>query len=481
MAEPAAIILAAGLGTRMRSRRAKVLHELMGKPLVRHVVAAMRGAGIQRVVVVVGHSAEEVKRALEEDDVEFAHQAEQLGTGHAVMQARSLLEGHRGPVVVTAGDVPLLRGRTVAHLLAHHGRTGAAMTVLSAEVDDATGYGRIVRDETGEDVLGIVEHADATAAQRDICEINSGTYCFRGDLLFGALEHTRTDNAQGEYYLTDVLDVLLRQGHPVRADVMADAAEAQGINDRVQLAEAQSTLRRRIVREWQLAGVTVSDPDTVYIDAEASLAQDVTVLPFTFIKGRTTVAAGARIGPHAEVDDSSIGEDAVVDRSIVRGSRLGRDAIVGPFAYLRPGSVLEGDARAGAFVELKEARIGTGSRVPHLSYVGDADIGADVNIGAGTITANYDGVDKHETIVEDGAFVGTNTSLVAPIRIGKGAFTAAGSVITKDVQGDALAIGRARQVEREGWAKDRRAKQAAAAADEQAKDDELKTTDDETK
>lgn len=471
MSEPAAVVLAAGLGTRMRSRRAKVLHELMGKPLVSHVVTAIRAAGIRRVVVVVGHSAEEVRAALAEDEVEFALQEEQLGTGHAVMQARSLLRDHKGPLLVTAGDVPLLRGETLARLLRYHGDEGAAATVLSARLDDPTGYGRIVRDEAGRAVLGIVEHADATEDQRAITEINSGTYCFRGDGFFDALDGIRSDNAQGEYYLTDVLDVLTGRGDAVRALVMDDPQEAFGVNDRVQLAAAEAVVRRRIVEGWQRAGVTIMDPDTVYIDAEATLEPDSTILPFTFIRGRSVVETGARIGPDAEVENSRIGVGASVTRSVVRDSRIGADCVVGPYAYLRPGTVMERESRAGAFVELKEARIGAGSRVPHLSYVGDADIGEDVNIGAGTITCNYDGFDKHETVVEDGAFVGSNSSLVAPVRIGKGAFTGAGSVITRDVAPDALAVGRAQQMERKGWAAARRKKAADAAKDGVASED----------
>lgn len=472
MYEPAAIILAAGLGTRMRSRRAKVLHELMGKPLVRHVVSTVRAAGVGRIVVVVGHSAEQVRAALAEDDVQFVDQKEQLGTGHAVVQARPLLADHAGPILVAAGDVPLLRGETVADLLTFHRGEGAAATVLSAVVDDPAGYGRIVRDADGQQLLGIVEHADATEAQRIVREVNTGTYCFAGGKLFEALDRTSPDNAQGEYYLTDVIDVFVGERLPVRARVMDDPQEALGINDRVQLAEAESVLRRRIVRGWQQAGVTITDPDTVYIDAEATLAQDATVLPFTFIRGRSTVATGARIGPHAEVDDSVVEANATVERSVVRSSHVGPDCSVGPFAYLRPGTVLERDARAGAYVELKEARIGAGSRVPHLAYVGDADVGADVNVGAGTITCNYDGANKHVTTIEDGAFIGSNTSLVAPITIGKGAFTGAGSVITRDVQPDALAVARAQQIERAGWAAARRAQQAKQRTEQQGKADE---------
>lgn len=455
MSRPAAVILAAGLGTRMRSKRAKVLHKLMGKPLVRHVVDTVRDAGVQKIVVVIGYDADAVRATVGDDDVQFVVQDEQLGTGHAVMQARSVLSDHDGPILVTAGDVPLLRSETLARLLAYHGEQQAVATVLSAVLADATGYGRVLRSE-GEEVVGIVEHGDATDEQRHINEINSGTYCFSGPRLFSALDQISPDNVQGEYYLTDVLDVFTGEGLPVRALQMKDSAEAMGINNRVQLAEAESIMRRRIVEQWQLAGVTISDPDTVYIDAAARLDADATVLPFTFIRGSTHVAEDATVGPHADVTDSEIGPGAVIERSVVRESRVGSGCTVGPFAYLRPGTILQTSARAGVFVELKEATIGEGSSVAHLSYVGDAKVGEDVNVGAGVITCNYDGFDKYETVVEDGAFIGSNTSLVAPVRIGKGAFTAAGSVITRDVEADALAVERTEQVERPGWAARRR-------------------------
>jgi len=461
MTTPAALVLAAGQGTRMKSKRPKVLHEVAGRPMVRHVVEALRGAGIQRIVVVVGHGADGVRAALGDMNVEFAVQEEQLGTGHAVMQAEPLLAGHGGPVVVTCGDVPLLRPETVAQLVETHVARGAAATVLSAMVDDPTGYGRVVRAqapaaaEPGR-LIRIVEHADASPEERAIREVNSGTYCFDGGRLFEALRAVRPDNAQGEYYLPDAVHVLALGGGFVQAVIAPDADEILGVNTRVELARAEAVYRRRIVEHWMLQGVTIVDPDTVYIDADVSLAPDVTVLPFTFIRGNTRIEEDCRIGPHADIADSVVERGAAVERAVVKGSRIGPGCAVGPYAYLRPGTVMEERARVGSFVEVKKSRIGPESKVPHLSYVGDAVLGRDVNLGAGTITCNWDGFNKYETVIEDGARIGSNTNLIAPVRIGKGAFTGAGSSIAKDVPADALAIERAEQRNIEGWAVRRR-------------------------
>lgn len=476
MSEPAAVILAAGQGTRMKSKRPKVLHEIAGRPMLRLVLESIRSAGVRRVIVVIGHGADDVKATVGDMNVEFALQAEQLGTGHAVMQAEPLLADHTGPVVVTCGDVPLLRSDTIGMMLAQHQRHGAAATVLSAFVDDPTGYGRIVRDSNGgvDKLLRIVEHADASPEERAIREINSGTYCFDGRLLFDALRSVAPDNVQQEYYLPDVVHVLANSGRPVQAVATDDADQVLGINNRVELSRAESILRRRIVEQWMLAGVTIVDPDTVYIDVDAHLEPDATILPFTFIYGASRIGEDCRIGPHAEVTDSVIQRGASIERSIVRSSRIGSGCSVGPFAYLRPGTVLERGARVGAFVEIKQSRIGADSKVPHLSYVGDADVGRDVNIGAGTITCNYDGFTKHETIIEDGVHIGSNTNLIAPVRIGAGAFTGAGSSIARDVPADALALERAPERLIEGWAAKRRQKAAAqheASANEAESDD----------
>lgn len=452
MSKPAAIVLAAGQGTRMKSNHPKVLHPVMGRPMVQLVIDTLRVAGVGRVVVVIGRHAERVRAALQHADVEFVVQEEQLGTGHAAMQAESLLAHHEGPVIVACGDAPLLRPDTVTDLLAHHADADATATVLSAVVPDATGYGRIVRDETTDELLTLVEHADATAAQRDIREINSGTYCFHGPSLFAALRRIRPDNVQGEYYLPDAVLVLADEGHTVAAMAVADADEVLGINDRVDLARAEAVLRRRIVHDWMVAGVTVSQPETVYIEPTVQIEADATILPHTRLCGHTVVHADAFVGPDAEVEDSHIAPGATVERSVVRESRIGENCVVGPFTHLRPGTVLESDVRAGAFVELKEAKLAPGAKVGHLAYVGDATLGNNVNIGAGVITCNYDGFEKHETIVGDDAFIGSNANLVAPVEIGSGAFVGAGSTITRDVADDALAVERAEQAERVGWA-----------------------------
>jgi len=465
MSTPAAIVLAAGQGTRMKSKRPKVLHEIAGRPMVRLVLDAVRAAGAERVIVVVGHGAEDVRAAIGDAGVEFVVQAEQLGTGHAVMQAEPLLADHAGPVVITCGDTPLLRPETIADLLDTHRRNGAAASVLSAVVDDPAGYGRIVRGDGPGRLLRIVEHADATETELAIREVNSGTYCFDGRRLFAALRVIAPDNAQGEYYLPDAVHVLARDGGRVQAVTAADADEILGVNTRVELARAEGIFRRRIAERWMLEGVTIVDPDTVYIDADVSLARDVTVLPFTFIRGNTRIDEDCRIGPHADIADSVIEKGASVERSVVRGSRIGPDCAVGPYAYLRPGTVLEERARAGTFVEIKKSRIGSDSKVPHLSYVGDARIGHDVNIGAGTITCNWDGFNKYETVIEDGARIGSNTNLIAPVRVGAGAFTGAGSSISHDVPPDALALERAQARIIEGWAARRRQQAAAERAE----------------
>jgi len=458
MSGAVAVILAAGQGTRMRSKRAKVLHPLCGRPMLHTVVETVRRAGAGRIIVVVGHQAEEVKAACAGLDVEFVLQPEQLGTGHAVAQTEPLLAHHNGPVLVTYGDTPLFRPQTIAELLERHQQSGAAATVLSAVVEDPTGYGRIVRDSATGRFLRIVEQKDASEAEAAIREINSGTYCFDAPSLFAALREVRPLNAQGEYYLTDVLSVLTRTGKPVQVVVARDAREVLGVNNRLELAQAEAVLRRRIVEEWMLAGVTVVDPDTVYIDPEAVLKEDAVILPFTFIRGRSVIGEDACIGPHAEIEDSEIGAGAVVERAVVRGSRVGPGCTVGPFAYLRPGTVLEAGAKVGTFVEIKKSVVGPGSKVPHLTYLGDATVGRDVNIGAGTITCNYDGFGKHPTFIEDGAFIGSNTNLVAPVRIGAGAYTGAGSTITRDVPPGALALERADQRVFEGWAARKRQK-----------------------
>lgn len=450
----AAVILAAGKGTRMKSRLPKVLHPVGGQPMVNHVMAACRTAGAQPVVLVIGHGAEQVQATLGPEQV-YVEQKEQLGTGHAVMQAETVLRDFEGDILVVCGDTPLLRGETLAALAQYHRQQEAVATVLTMTLANPTGYGRIIRDEQGQ-VAAIVEEKDATPEQKDIREVNSGTYCFQAQALFAALQQITPNNAQGEYYLTDVLAIFRQQGQKVAAWQLSDDTEVMGINDRVALAEANRLFRERINRQQMLAGVTILDPATTYIEAEVKIGADTVIYPNTHLTGKTTIGAGCQIGPDTKIMDSQIGDGVEIQFSVVLQAEIGNDCTIGPFAYLRPGTRLAAGVKVGDFVEIKNAVIGQGSKVPHLSYIGDAEIGSGVNIGAGTITCNYDGYKKSKTIIGDGAFIGSNSNLVAPVTIGAGSLVAAGSTIVKDVPADALGVARAPQKNREGWAKARR-------------------------
>ncbi len=461
----AVVVLAAGAGTRMRSSLPKVMHPLAGRPLLWHALGAARGLAPTHLVAVVGHGRETVSAYLAEQlpDVATAVQDEQLGTGHAVACALDVLGPLSGTVVVTYGDVPLLRTETLAALVAAHESAGNAVTVLTARVDDPTGYGRILRDADG-GVAGIVEQRDADETQRAITEINSGVYAFDGAVLADALTRVTAANAQGERYLTDVVGIARADGRPVGGLVAEDAAETEGVNDRVQLSAMARTLNDRLVRAAQLAGVTVLDPATTWLHADVVIEADATLARNTSLEAGTTVAAGATIGPDTTLVDCRVGAGATVLRSHAHGAVIGDNATVGPFTFLRPGAVLEDGAKVGAYVEVKKAVIGPGAKVPHLSYVGDATLGAGVNFGAGAITANYDGVGKYDTVIGDGAFVGTNTTLVAPVTIAPGGFTAAGSTITDDVASGDLAVARGRQATVAGWVARRLPGSAMAAA-----------------
>ena len=449
-----AIVLAAGEGTRMRSTLPKVAHEVLGVPLVRWVVDAVLGAGIERIVTVVGHGGDAVAALV--PDTETVVQQTRLGTGDAVCAAADALGGFDGPVVVVAGDVPLVRSETLAGLLGSWRSAEAACTVLTALIPDPTGYGRIVRDEAGV-VTGIVEQKDLDAGQQAISECNVGIYCFDARSLFDALVHITPANAQGEYYLTDVVALLHAQGRRVTAVTLDDIDESHGVNTRVQLAAVARILQRRVNEQHMLAGVTMTDPDLVWIGPGVTIGRDTVIEPMTTLSGDTHVGEGAHVGPGSRVSDSTIGAGALVEQSIVRGARIGERATVGPNAFVRPGTVLEPGSRVGSFVEVKNSTIGEGSKVPHLSYMGDATIGSGVNVGAGSITCNYDGRKKHRTIIGDGAFIGSDTMLVAPVEIGEGAATGAGSAITKDVPAGALGIERTTQRNVEGWADRRKA------------------------
>ncbi|GAA2597614.1 MULTISPECIES: bifunctional UDP-N-acetylglucosamine diphosphorylase/glucosamine-1-phosphate N-acetyltransferase GlmU [Streptomyces] len=467
----AVVVLAAGEGTRMKSATPKVLHELCGRSLVGHVLAAAGELHPENLVVVVGHAREKVTAHLGEiaPAVRTAVQAEQNGTGHAVRMGLEALGGSvDGTVVVVCGDTPLLTGATLDALAATHSADGNAVTVLTAEVPDATGYGRIVRDEATGAVTAIVEHKDATDAQRSIREINSGVFAFDGQLLADALKKVRTDNSQGEEYLTDVLGILREAGHRVGASVAGDHREIAGINNRVQLSEARRILNDRLLNQAMLAGVTVVDPATTWIDVTVTFEQDAVVHPGTQLHGATHLGEGAEVGPNSRLTDTRVGAGARVDNTVAVSAEVGADASVGPYAYLRPGTRLGAKGKIGTYVETKNATIGEGTKVPHLSYVGDATIGEQSNIGAASVFVNYDGREKHHTNIGSHCRTGSDNMFVAPVTVGDGAYTAAGSVITKDVPPGSLAVARGQQRNIEGWVARKRPGSAAAKAAEAA-------------
>ncbi|MGW4703237.1 bifunctional UDP-N-acetylglucosamine diphosphorylase/glucosamine-1-phosphate N-acetyltransferase GlmU [Streptomyces sp. NPDC004285] len=470
----AVVVLAAGEGTRMKSKTPKVLHEIAGRSLVGHVVSAARELEPEHLVVVVGHAREQVKGHLAEHyaGTRTAVQEQQNGTGHAVRIAlEELGEAPEGTVVVVCGDTPLLSGETLRALAGTHAADGNAVTVLTAEVPDSTGYGRIVRDADGA-VTEIVEHKDASAAQLAIREINSGVFAFDGKLLAEALTQVRTDNSQGEEYLTDVLSILREAGHRVGASLAGDHREILGINNRVQLAEARGLLNRRLLERAMMAGVTVVDPASVFVDVTVTFEADAVILPGTQLHGATHIGEDAVVGPNTRLTDVTVGKGARVDNTVAVSAVVGESASVGPFAYLRPGTNLGRKSKAGTYVEMKNATIGEGTKVPHLSYVGDATIGEYTNIGAASVFVNYDGEAKHHTTIGSHCRTGSDNMFVAPITIGDGAYTAAGSVITKDVPAGSLAVARGQQRNIEGWVARKRpgsaAAQAASAASEES-------------
>ncbi|MFD4632046.1 bifunctional UDP-N-acetylglucosamine diphosphorylase/glucosamine-1-phosphate N-acetyltransferase GlmU [Streptomyces sp. NPDC058284] len=467
----AVVVLAAGEGTRMKSDLPKVLHEICGRSLIGHVLHAASALSPEQLVTVVGFQSDQVREHLGAiaPQVRTAYQAEQNGTGHAVRIGLEELGGTvEGTVIVVCGDTPLLTGATLQELAAVHEGDGNAVTVLTAEVPDATGYGRIVRDGADGSVTAIVEHKDATEAQRAIREINSGVFAFDGRLLAEALGKVRTDNSQGEEYLTDVLGILREAGHRVGAAVAGDHREIAGINNRVQLAEARRTLNDRLLTEAMLAGVTVVDPASTWVDATVTFERDAIVQPGTQLQGATQVGKGAEVGPNTRLKDTRVGPGARVDNTVADGAEIGERAVVGPYTYLRPGTRLGVKSKAGAYVEMKNATIGEGSKVPHLSYVGDATIGEHSNIGAASVFVNYDGEAKHHTTVGSHCRTGSDNMFVAPVTVGDGAYTAAGSVITKDVPAGSLAVARGQQRNIEGWVARKRPGSAAAKAAEAA-------------
>ena len=467
----AVVVLAAGEGTRMKSTLPKVLHELAGRTLVAHTLAAAAPLGADTTLVVVGAGREAVADHLAEvaPDAVPVVQAEQRGTGHAARVALEAAPVMDGTVLVLPGDTPLLRTETLRRLVEEHQSSGAVATVLTALVPDPTGYGRVLRRPDGA-VAAIVEHRDATEQQRAVDEINTSVYAFEIGPLQDALTRLSTANSQGEEYLTDVVGLFVAAGLTVGA-LVTDAAETAGVNDRVQLAAAHRSYNERLLVDWMRAGVTVIDPATTWVDAGVELAPDVVLRPGVQLHGRTAIARGAEVGPDCTLVDTIVGAGARVVRAHCLGAEIGPDAEVGPFAYLRPGAVLGPGSKVGTYVEVKGSRIGPGAKVPHLSYVGDATVGAGTNIGAGNIVANYDGVAKHHTVIGEHVRTGSDTVLVAPVTIGDGAYTASGSVITEDVPPGALGIGRARQTNKDGWVAKRRAGTPSAEAAERARQD----------
>lgn len=453
-----AIILAAGKGTRMKSRLPKVLHQVGGKFMVEHVTGAMRKNGVQKIVTVIGHEADMVSKALGDKGIVYAVQEPQLGTGHAVMTALTYIEEQEGTVLVACGDTPLLRSETFQELMDYHHHTKAVCTILTAKLPDPTGYGRIIRgNNLG--VTKIVEQKDASAKELQFNEINTGTYCFDLKRLREAAHLLTTNNAQGEYYLTDTIAYFVSQGLKVNGYIAKDYQETLGVNSRSQLAEAEKILRMRKAQILMDEGVTIVDPATTFIDEDVQIGMDTVIEPFTFLRGKTTIGSDCVIGPNCDIQDSLIKDGVRINRAVMIEAEVGENSIIGPFAYLRPGSKLHSNVKVGDFVEIKKSVIGEGSKVPHLSYVGDAEVGKKVNIGCGTITCNYDGKNKHRTVIKDGAFIGSNTNLVAPVQVGSGAMTGAGSTITKNVPDDDLALARGKQINLAGWAAKKRQEQ----------------------
>lgn len=468
----AVVIMAAGAGTRMRSATAKVLHPLAGRSMIAWAVEAAAAVEPERLIVVVGHQREQVQAHVAEiaPQALFATQAEPRGTGDAVRSALSAVPDLSGEILVTSGDVPLLQGETLRRLLAAHREQGNAITVLTARVPDPTGYGRVVRTEGS--VSRIVEQADANLDELAVDEINAGVYVFDAELLAAQIARLGTENAQGEFYLTDVVSAAVAEGRAVGAELLTDHLQIEGVNDRVQLAERSAELNRRILRSWMLRGVTVLDPATTWVEAGVDLAPDVTLARNTSLAGATSVAGGAVIGPDTTLVDAEVGENATVLRSHAELVVIEAGATIGPFSYLRPGTEVGPGAKVGAFVETKKAVIGAGAKVPHLTYCGDAVIGEGSNIGAGTIFANYDGVGKFTTTVGAHSFVGSDSVLVAPVSIGDGAYVAAGSALTEDVGPGELAVARGHQRNIPGWVAKRRPGSASDAAAQAAQGDQ---------
>jgi len=448
----AGIILAAGKGTRMKSELPKGLHLLCGLPLVEHVGRALRSVGVRRPILVIGYQGDLIRAQLGDEHYAYAYQLEQMGTGHAALMVREMLESHHGPVLIVPGDVPLVSEEILRSLVETHTASGSDATLASCRLQRPYGYGRVVRDDDGA-ITRIVEEKDASEEERSISEINSSVYCFDAEKLFEVLPKLGNRNAQGEYYLTDAIAAIREAGGSCESVIFDDPAVLLGVNDRWQLAEAGAVMRKRILKRHALNGVTIDDPDNVHIGPDVTIGPDTTILGMTMIEGATKIGSGCIIGPFSRVADSEIGDGCQVMMSHLNLAVLHGGVRCGPFANLRPGATIGERARVGNFVEVKNSELGAGVSASHLTYLGDTTVGAGSNIGAGTITCNYDGRSKHETTIGENVFVGSNSTLIAPVTIGQNAFIAAGSVITKDVPDGALGIGRTRQEVKDGWAK----------------------------
>lgn len=443
------VILAAGEGKRMKSKNSKVIHKILGKTLIEWVSGAVEAAGINEKVIVVGHRADQVKDCIG-DKAQYATQEKQLGTGHAVMQAEEYLKDKNGYVVVLCGDTPLITAETISNTVKAHKDNNNSATVITAELHDPTGYGRIVRNSDNS-VVGIVEHRDATDNQKCIKEVNSGMYCFTISDLIEALKDLNNKNSQGEYYLTDTLEILLKKGLKVGAVKVDDANEILGINDRVQLAEAAGILKKKILNQHMRAGVTIIDANSTYIDEGVEIGFDTLIYPGTILEGKTVIGEGCIIGPNTRLVSVRTGNNVEINNSVAIESTIDDDSHVGPFAYIRPDCNIGKKVKIGDFVEVKKSVIGDKTKVSHLTYIGDAQIGRNVNLGCGVVVVNYDGKKKHKTVVGDNAFVGCNVNLISPVVVRDNTYIAAGSTITDEVPENSLAIARCRQVIKEDW------------------------------